>query len=109
MDEDALKNRFRAMNLRVLKQYLKDRGVSVSGHLKPALVVIACAVEKMMLPVIPMGCEDDRRENLQRRLFIHGFQVPDPFTMDVKNDFINSPPFGFYFVIGPVATKSRVR
>ena len=54
MDEDALKNRFRAMNLRVLKQYLKDRGVSVSGHLKPALVVIACAVEKMMLPVIPM-------------------------------------------------------
>ena len=87
MDEDALKNRFRAMNLRVLKQYLKDRGVSVSGHLKPALVVIACAAEKMMLPVIPMVSEDDRREDLQRRLFIHRFQVPDPFAMEVKKRF----------------------
>ena len=36
-----------------LKQYLKERGVAISGYLKPTLVEIANAVEKMMLPINP--------------------------------------------------------
>ena len=38
-----------------LKKYLQDRGVSVSGYLKPSLVEfeIASAVERMVLPIDP--------------------------------------------------------
>jgi hypothetical protein len=34
-----------------LKQYLQMRGVTVNGYLKPNLIDIAQAVEKMMLPI----------------------------------------------------------
>ena len=37
---------FKAMNVAELKKYLQDRGVSVSGYLKPSLVDIASAVER---------------------------------------------------------------
>ena len=39
---------FKNMNVIQLKEYLQNRGVSVSGHLEPALVEIATAVNKMM-------------------------------------------------------------
>jgi hypothetical protein len=38
------------MNLAAKKKYLQERGVSVNGYLKPCLVELAVAVEKMMLP-----------------------------------------------------------
>ena len=44
---------FKAMNVAELKKYLQDRGVSVSGYLKPSLVEIASAVERMVLPIDP--------------------------------------------------------
>ena len=44
---------FKAMNVAELKKYLQDGGVSVSGYLKPSLVEIASAVERMVLPVDP--------------------------------------------------------
>ena len=44
---------FKAMNMAQLKKkHLKDRGASVSGYLKPSLVEIASAVERMVLPMI---------------------------------------------------------
>ena len=42
---------FKAMNVAELKKYLQDRGVSVSGYLKPSLVEIASAVERMVFPL----------------------------------------------------------
>ena len=39
------------MNVAELKKYLQDRGILVSGYLKPSLVEIASAVEWMVLPV----------------------------------------------------------
>ena len=43
---------FNAMSVTDLKKYLQERGVSVTGYLKPSLVDIASAVEKMVLPVV---------------------------------------------------------
>ena len=40
---------FKAMNAAELKKYLQDRGVSVSGYLKPSFVEIASAVERRVL------------------------------------------------------------
>ena len=44
---------FKAMNVVAIKKYLQERGVSVNGYLKPGLVELAVAVEKMMLPLDP--------------------------------------------------------
>ena len=41
------------MTLAELKVYLRDRGVTLNGYLKPTLVEIAGVVEKMMLPIDP--------------------------------------------------------
>ena len=40
MDSTLERNHFEKMSLSDLKQYLKARGVSVTGYLKPALVEI---------------------------------------------------------------------
>ena len=88
--------KFRSMNVASLKCYLQERGITVNGYLKPALVEIASAVEKMMLPVDPYFQRDNSVKNVQNRLIIHDIQIEDPFTMKTKNDFINCPPFGLY-------------
>ena len=41
------------MTVAELRDYLKMRGITTSGHLKPALLEIALAVEKMMMSVDP--------------------------------------------------------
>ena len=41
------------MTVAELKKYLQMHCVTVNGYLKPALLEIAQAVEKMMLPVEP--------------------------------------------------------
>ena len=43
-----------SMTVPELKKYLQMRGVTVNGYLKPGLLGIAQAVEKMMLPVEPI-------------------------------------------------------
>ena len=48
--KDSGPKKFKDMSVIQLKEYLQDRGVSVSGYLKPAFVEIATAVNKMMLP-----------------------------------------------------------
>ena len=53
MSEKHILERFESMNVASIKSYLKERGVTVNGYLKPALVTIAAAVEKMMLPLDP--------------------------------------------------------
>ena len=42
---------FKAMNAAELKKYLQDCSVSVGGYLKPSLVEIAIAVERMVLSI----------------------------------------------------------
>jgi hypothetical protein len=84
------------MNVAAIKKYLLERGVTVNGYLKPALVEIASAVEKMMLPLDPNFERDNADNNIKGRLIIHDIQIEDPFSMKTKNDFIESPPFGLY-------------
>ena len=52
----------RNMTMAELKIYLREQGVTVNGHLKPALVEIANAVEKMMLPIDPNLEKEDSTE-----------------------------------------------
>ena len=87
---------FKSMNVGAIKKYLQERGVTVNGYLKPALVEIASAVEKMVLPLDPNFERDNADNNIKGRLIIHDIQIEDPFSMKTKNDLIESPPFGLY-------------
>ena len=85
---------FKAMNVAELKKYLQDRGVSVSGYLKPSLVEIASAVERMVLPVDPNFEKDETND--AGTLIIHDMVIPDPFSLKTVNNFNSSPPFGLF-------------
>ena len=50
---------FKSMNVGAINKYLQERGVTVNGYLKPALVEIVSAVEKMVLPLDPNFERDD--------------------------------------------------
>ena len=84
------------MNVASIKNYLKERAVTVNGYLKPALVTFAATVQKMMLPLDPNYERDSNEKNVCKRLFIHDMQIMDPFVMNTQNNFIDSPPFGLY-------------
>lgn len=92
-----LKN-FKGMSVLQLKEYLQDRGVSVSGYLKSSLIEIASAVERMNLPLDPDFEKDQplNENNANCDLLIHDMHIPNPFSIKVENNFINSPPFGLY-------------
>ncbi len=85
-----------SMTVAELKKYLQMLGVTVNGYLKPALLEIAQAVEKMMLPVEPtneysnQGSEDT---------FINDIVIRQPLSYNVVNDFTDSPPFGLYDIL----------
>lgn len=85
---------FKAMNVAELKKYLQDRGVSVSGYLKPSLVEIASAVERMGLPFDPNFEKDKANDAVT--LIIHDMVIPDPFSLKTVNNFNSSPPFGLF-------------
>jgi hypothetical protein len=53
------------MNVASLKNYLQERGITVNGYLKPALVKIAFAVQNMMLPIDLYF----QRDNIRTRIF----------------------------------------
>ena len=83
------------MTMAGLKEYLRERGVAVTGHLKPALIAIANAVEKMMLPIDP---NFEKATNTDSKLIIHDMVIADPLSgsYEVVNNFNDSPPFGLY-------------
>ena len=87
---------FKAMTVAAIKKYLQERGVSVNGYLKSGLVEIAVAVEKMMSPLDPNFETASNSDTWKQRLYIHEVQIDDPFSMTMKNDFTDSPPFGLY-------------
>ena len=60
---------FKAMNVAELKKYLQDCGISVSGYLKPSLLEITSAVERMGLPVDP-NFEKDKTNDRVHKSFI---------------------------------------
>ena len=63
------------MTMLELKEYLQARGITVTGYVKPALVEIANAVQKMMLPLDPnFECRDDS----ERKLIIHETKSKTP-------------------------------
>ena len=94
--KSVLEKKFKAMNMPDLKKYLQARGISVNSYLKPGLVSIACAVEEMNLPLVIPPNEAEEKVNMNRRLYVHDIQLPDPFAMNVVNDFNDSPPFGLF-------------
>ena len=85
--------KFRSMNVASLKCYLQERGITVNGYLKPALVEIASAVERMMLPIDPYFQRDNSVKNVQNRLIIHDIQIDDPFNMKTKKRFYQLSSF----------------
>ena len=85
------------MNGAELKKYLQDRGVSVRGSLKPWLVEIASAVERMVLPVGPNFEKD--QTNAAGTLIIHDRLISDPFSLKTMKNFNSSPPFGIFKIL----------
>ena len=94
MAEKKNKSDFNAMNVAELKNFLQERGVSVSGYLKTSFVEIASAVERMVLPVDP-NFEKDQTNDADK-LIIHDMLIPNPFSLKTVNNFNSSPPFGLY-------------
>ena len=71
MTKEPESEKFSSMNVAGLKKYLEKRGVTVHGYLKPALIAIATAVNKIMLKIDPNFECHDAGENLENRLIIH--------------------------------------
>ena len=86
-----------------MKQYLKARGVSVTGYLKPALVEIAKSVEKMLIPVL-----DYAKSKEENKLIIHGVEIEDPLSSahEYVNDFNASLPFGLFDIFNHLIYSS---
>ena len=74
MFKELESERFSSMNVAGLKNsYLQKCGVTVHGYLKPALIAIATAVNKMMLPIDPnFECHD-----AGKNLVIHDVVIRD--------------------------------
>ena len=77
---------FKAMNVAERKKYLQDRSVLVSGYLKPSLVEIASAVERMGLPVDPNFEKDKTNDAVT--LTIHDMVIPDPSYFCCRQQFV---------------------
>ena len=77
MDSTLEHKNFKEMCLSDLKEYLQARGVTVTGHLKPALVEIATSVEKMIIPIDP-NFEKPAEQDL--KLIVHGIEIDDPLS-----------------------------
>ena len=50
----------------------------------------------MNLPLQCQTTESEEQLNMSRRLLINDIPLPDPFTMNVINDFKHCPPFGLF-------------
>ena len=74
------------MTVAELKKYLQMRGVTVNGYLKPTLLEIAQAVEKMMLPVEPSN-EYSNEGSSENTLIINDLIIQQPLSHFV-NDFL---------------------
>ncbi len=94
--EESQSKIFKNMSVSQLKEYLQNRGVSVHGYLKPALVEIAIAVNKMMLPLNPNTKDKTTLEN--EKFYIDEMEIENPLysKRNLVNDFTDSPPFGLY-------------
>ena len=88
---------FENMSVSDLKTYLRERGVSVNGYLKPALIEIAKAVQKMMLPIVTEFEKGNDNQDVHN-FIIHDMEIRDPFSAsrNLVNNFVDSPPFGLY-------------
>lgn len=104
MSEELIK-RFSSMNVSSIKDYLKERGVSVNGYLKPALVNIAACVEKMMLSLDP-NFDRENEIDVRQRLIFHDMQIEDPFMITTQNNFIDLPSFGLYDIFNHLIYNS---
>ena len=67
------------MTVAKLKDYLKICGVTTSGYLKPALLEIALAVEKMMMPINPNHKYGNVGKNNQKYI-IHDMVIEQPLS-----------------------------
>ena len=84
------------MTVAELKDYLKMRGVTTSGHLKPALLEIALAVEKMMMPIDPNHEYGNEVGTNNQKYIIHDMVIEQPLSYPVVKDFTDAPAFGLY-------------
>ena len=86
MASNCESNDFNQMTVTQIKSFLIQRGVSVNGYNKPALVEIAFAVQKMGLPFIQEMHTSTSGVQNEEQLFIYEMQIGDPFKMD---NFVN--------------------
>ena len=88
---------FENMSVSDVKTYIRERGVSVNGYLKPALTEIAKAVQKMMLPIVTEFKNGNDNEDMHN-FIIHDMEIRDTFSASCSlvNNFVDSPPFGLY-------------
>ena len=84
------------MSVSRLNSYLQNRGVSVHGYLKPALVEVAASVNKTMLP-LNINLKE-KVDLVNEKFSIDDVEIENPFNSkrNLVNNFADSPPFGLY-------------
>ena len=79
-----------------LRDFLKDRGITVAGYNKPQLVKLAKFATELGLPE-DVNMSTDIQASLAFKLQSLGLQFSDPFSLDgYTSDLSDIPPFGLY-------------
>lgn len=63
---EASAKEFYLMNVAAIMKEMKERGITVSGYVKPLLVEIGSAGEKMAVPADLNFKRDDKESNMKR-------------------------------------------
>ena len=97
MDKKSREEKFKPMKLPELKLYLQNRGITVNSYLIQARTrsYSMCCRRNESSSALQTS-EADEKLDISHRLNLHDVQLPDPFKMDVLNDFKHSPPFGLF-------------
>ena len=75
MENMSREEKFKTMKLPELKAYLQNQGITVNSYLKPELVAIACAVEKISLPLLFQVSEAQDQLNISRQFVSSRYSV----------------------------------
>ena len=75
MDDKYESETFRRMNVVQIKNFLLERGVSVTGYIKRTLIKVASALERMGIPCVPTTSGVQYQTEKGDRLIIHDMEI----------------------------------
>ncbi|CAB3995344.1 Hypothetical predicted protein, partial [Paramuricea clavata] len=96
MEIMSREEKFKATKLPELKAQLQNRGITVNS-LPQTRTRSYCLCRRRRFSLLFQVSEAEDHLNLSRRLKVHDIQLPDPFKMNVLNDFKHSRALFYIF------------